>query len=100
MVDVTEIIGSMSINGCDEDEKFERLMRKFEIDRKVFESYDHEIKSPLSNREISNDAYRQLAICFCLQAIKQEDIRFYNTALKIGDSIDLPIPELKLSDYE
>ncbi len=100
MVDVTELIGSMPMNGRAKDEKFERLMRKFEIDKKVFGSYDREIKNPISSREISNDAYRQLAICFCLQAIKQKDIRFYNTALKIGDLIDLPIPELKLSDYE
>lgn len=95
MVDATEIIGSVAISGYSEDEKLERLMRKFELDRKIFENYDDELKNPISSCEISSNKYQQLAICFCLQAIKQEDIRFYNTALKIGDLIDLSLPELK-----
>lgn len=73
----------------------EKLMRRFELDKKIFSSYDEELVNPMTTDEISKDGYNKLAICFCLKAVKDEDARFYNTALKISDLTDLRLPEIK-----
>ncbi|GAA5522417.1 hypothetical protein Asal01_02378 [Fodinibius salicampi] len=96
MVEVMDIISPMQMSDSSELCVFEKLMRRFELDKKMFFSYDDEIKNPVETKELTRDEYCRLAISFCLQAVKQEDIRFYNTALKIGDLADMELPEIKL----
>jgi hypothetical protein len=96
MVEVMDIISPVQMSNSPKLCVFEKLMRRFELDRKIFSGYDDEIKNPAGTKELTRDEYRQLAICFSLQAVKQEDIRFYNTALKIGDLVDIELPEIKL----
>ncbi|MDR8393036.1 hypothetical protein NC796_17905 [Aliifodinibius sp. S!AR15-10] len=92
-----EDIIDMASSGDSGYEQFNRLMRKYELDKKVYVAYDHIIKMPITRHELQKDGYAQLAICLCLQAVKHNDVRFYNTALKIGDTIDMGMPEINFA---
>jgi hypothetical protein len=93
---VKDII-DMASSGDSGYEQFNRLIRKYELDKKVYAAYDTGMKKPITRRELKKDEYIQLAICLCLQAVKYNDVRFYNTALKIGDTIDMGMPEINFA---
>ncbi len=96
MIKVMDIISPVQMSDNSELPALEKLMRRFELDRKMFSSYDDKIKNPVDTTELTQQEYRILAINFCLQAVKYEDIRFYNTALKIGDAASIKLPEITL----
>jgi len=89
MIDVIDMITPVQMSDGSRIDVFEKLMRRFELDKKMFSSYDDKMQNLAGTKEVTQNEYRQLAICFCLQAVKEEDIRFYNTALKIGDLADM-----------
>lgn len=95
MISVKELISSIDVEDSPKEKAFENLMRKFELNEKIVDSYSDGFKRPTSKEEISISDYYQLAICLCLQAVKKNDIRYYNTALKISDIKDFRLPKIK-----
>lgn len=70
-------------------------MMKYELNKKLYKAYDTHFSEPVSKKEVSRNEYCQIAKKFCLEAKKINDIRFYNTALKIADKIHIELPEIK-----
>ena len=95
MKEVKKIIQSIDVKSTGDYRVFNKLMRKFELDKKIFSCYDDKLKKTISNEELGKKDYQRLAICFLMQAIKHEDIRFYNTALKVRDITGIRLPEIK-----
>jgi hypothetical protein len=95
MIEVKKIIQSIDVRSTGDYQVFNKLMRKFELDKKIFSCYDDKLKKPVSSKELGKKDYEQLAICFLMQAVKHEDIRFYNTALKVRDTTGTRLPEIK-----
>jgi len=95
MIRIKDIIPVIEIDGNLNNHLLEKLMRKFELNKKLFTCYDDDLSKPLTSEQIGKDIYSQLAVSFCLYAYIQRDVRFYNTALKIGDHINIDLPEIK-----
>lgn len=95
MIEVKKIIQSIDVYSTGDYQVFNKLMRKFELDQKIYSSYDNKMEKNVSREELGRKNYEQLAICFLMQAVKHEDIRFYNTALKIRDITGTRLPEIK-----
>ena len=95
MIEVRHIIPSLPVEDCLDEYLFEQLMRKFELNKKLYRSYDDDFIKSATEQEISDNEYSKLAACFCKLADQQNDIRFYNTALKISDRVTIELPEIK-----
>lgn len=92
---VNDFLVSLVINSHNM-QVYESIMRKYEIQKKIYTTYNKDFKKALSAVEISKKQYQLLAICFLLCFVQNKDIRFYNTALKIGDKINFQLPNLSL----
>lgn len=95
MVQTEDIIPAIQVDGNLNSKLLEKLMRKFELNKKLYVSYDEQLSQPVTTQEVGKEIYSQLAVSFCFQAYIQKDVRFYNAALKIADLIDIELPQIK-----
>jgi len=95
MIKLKEAIPALQVEGRLDDRLFEQLIRKFEIHKKLYADYDDNFLKPATEKEISEKEYSQLAVFLCLLAVQEKDLRFYNTALKISDRINIELPKIK-----
>lgn len=95
MIMVKQILSSLTIEDSPKDQAFEKLMRRFELNKKIVAGYDDNLKNPASDNEVSKHTYQKIATSFCLQAMKKKDVRFYNTALKISKSKNFTLPKIE-----
>ena len=76
------------------DEFLEILIKKFEIKKRIFESYDYEFKeNTIKFEKIKN--YILLSLICLLKYEKTRNLKFLNTSLKLNDIISSKINELK-----
>lgn len=68
----------------------DRLRRKIEVARKVYQTYEPDLSRPTSSVPLSAEAINQLCALMLLAALRQRDVRFLNSALKLIDGILAP----------
>ena len=85
-----DLINNNKIN----DEFLEILIKKFEIKKRIFESYDYEFKENTKKFEMMKN-YILLSLICLLKYEKTRNLKFLNTSLKLNDIISSKINELK-----
>jgi hypothetical protein len=71
-------------------------MRKFELHKKVYAYYDVNFNGPTNTELLEKSDYADLVIAFYNIYTCYQDIRFYNTALKIIDRFRLSVKKIDL----
>lgn len=79
------------------DEFLEILIKKFEIKKRIFESYHYEFKENTKKFEMMKN-YILLSLICLLKYEKTRNLKFLNTSLKLNDIISSKINELKDND--
>lgn len=79
---------------------FKALLKKFEIKRKIYTGYTTKFKEIRSFKELTNEQYQKLVFCFLYLSFLKNDIRYYNTALKVADKIRFELPTINYSDFD
>ena len=81
------VILELNSNSSNETDKFiEKLIKKFEISKKLFISYDLNLKENTNNYKTSRN-YILLAIICIKKYEKTDNLKFINTLLKLNDII-------------
>ncbi len=75
---------------------YDKLVKKFEINKKVYSRYETGYKTNSSFKELTTTQYKKLISCLLLVSIIAKDIRYYNTALKIGAKIKFKLPTIDI----
>ena len=75
----------------------EILIKKFEIKKKIFESYDLEFKEN-TKKFINQNNYILLSLICLLKYEKTNNLKFLNVSLKLNDTISSQIKKLKISE--
>ena len=63
----------------------DRLCKKVDVVKKVYQVYSADLSSKLSNEEIGHNRYQELFELLLSTATLLEDYKFLNTALKLND---------------
>jgi|TARA_B100001540_G_C15795941_1_gene637664 hypothetical protein len=81
------VILELNSNSSNETDKFiQKLIKKFEISKKLFISYDLNLKENTNNYKTSRN-YILLAIICIKKYEKTDNLKFINTLLKLNDII-------------
>lgn len=79
--DVYSAIRKLSISDLD------RLRRKIEVARKLFQRYERDLSRPATEIPLSTAGTNQLCAVMLLAALYQRDARFLNSAFKLIDGL-------------
>ena len=63
----------------------DRLCKKVDVVKKVYQVYSADLSSKLSNEEVGHNRYQELFELLLSAATLLEDYKFLNTALKLND---------------
>lgn len=78
---------------------YETLLKKFELNKKIYRGYEVNLKKENSFEELTKTQYLKLITCFLLLSVSLNDVRYYNTALKIGDKVNIELPSVSILDF-
>lgn len=97
LIDIEYYLDHFNLN--DETIKvYDVLLKKFELNKKIYSRYELNYKVNSSFKELTTIQYQKLITCLLLLSVLIKDVRYYNTALKIGDKINFVIPVLNVLD--
>lgn len=70
--------------------ELDRLRRKIEVARKLYQRYERDLSRPATTTPLSAAGVNQLCAVMLLASLYERDARFLNSALKVIDELPLP----------
>ena len=98
LIDIRPYIDNIRVDRSD-IAVYKKLLHKFEVNKKLYMKYKQRYLTDKTETELSEDQYKKIFMIFLELSIKEKDIRFYNTALKIADKCQINIPKINISNF-